>query len=150
MSIAVKTTKSVPLQRIADMLIGAREGGSNYWAEQIETVYPEGTNRLAERDARGVADLLGRMSADDAAELMADRSPFALYLLPFVPGGAWIVTVDEDAAKHTLDRARLETGLQIMADKYPKHFSDLVQENDDATTADVYLQCCLFGEIVYG
>jgi hypothetical protein len=37
-----------------------------------------------------------------------------------------------------------------MAREYGRHFSDMIAENDDATTADVFLQCCLFGELVYG
>jgi hypothetical protein len=41
-------------------------------------------------------------------------------------------------------------GLEIMATKYARHFADLVSENDDADTHDVFLQCALFGEVVYG
>jgi hypothetical protein len=36
-----------------------------------------------------------------------------------------------------------------LATKYPRHFADLVNENTDAITADVLLQCCLFGELIY-
>ncbi len=41
-------------------------------------------------------------------------------------------------------------GLQVMATKAPRHFSDFVNEGDDATTSDVFLQMICFGEIVYG
>jgi hypothetical protein len=44
----------------------------------------------------------------------------------------------------------IESGLQVMADKYPKHFADFMSEEDDCVTADVFLQCCLFGDIIYG
>jgi hypothetical protein len=37
-----------------------------------------------------------------------------------------------------------------MADKYPRHIADILSENDDATTGDVFLQLCLFGDVVYG
>jgi len=37
-----------------------------------------------------------------------------------------------------------------MAEKYPRHFHNFLEENDDAETGDVFIQCCLFGEIVYG
>jgi hypothetical protein len=37
-----------------------------------------------------------------------------------------------------------------MGDKYPSHLSDLVEEQDDAITADILLQLALFGELVYG
>jgi hypothetical protein len=32
----------------------------------------------------------------------------------------------------------------------PRHFADVLNENDDAGTGDVFLQCCLFGEIIFG
>jgi hypothetical protein len=41
-------------------------------------------------------------------------------------------------------------GLQLMADKYPNHFADFMQENDDATTSDVFLQLSVFGELIFG
>lgn len=34
--------------------------------------------------------------------------------------------------------------------KYPRHWADVLAENDDATTGDVFLQCCLFGECIFG
>jgi len=37
-----------------------------------------------------------------------------------------------------------------MASEAPRHFADFIAENDDAETADVFLQCCLFGRIVFG
>ena len=37
-----------------------------------------------------------------------------------------------------------------MAKKFPKCFADFLTENDDAETADVLLQCALFGEVRYG
>jgi hypothetical protein len=45
--------------------------------------------------------------------------------------------------------AAIKSGLKVMAEKYPHHWQDFVSENDDAITGDVFLQCCLFGEIVY-
>lgn len=50
---------------------------------------------------------------------------------------------------YSLDKAALERGLQTMAEKYPKVFQQIVDENDDALTADCFVQCCLFGEERY-
>lgn len=42
-------------------------------------------------------------------------------------------------------------GLQLAASgTYARHFSDFMQENDDATTADVIVQLTIFGEVKYG
>lgn len=49
--------------------------------------------------------------------------------------------------KLTLDK--LKAGLQVLAEKYPHHFKDIIDETGDATTGDVLVQCALFGEIVY-
>ncbi len=53
-------------------------------------------------------------------------------------------------AKYTLTLAKIKKGLKVMAEKYPKHFASILQEDTDADTADVLLQCSLLGEIVYG
>jgi hypothetical protein len=37
-----------------------------------------------------------------------------------------------------------------MRDQYPRHFADLVGEDDDAITGDVWLQLAVFGEVIYG
>jgi len=38
----------------------------------------------------------------------------------------------------------------VLEEKFPKHFSDAVEEDFDATTADCWLQCCLFGDVIFG
>jgi hypothetical protein len=40
--------------------------------------------------------------------------------------------------------------MQKMAQDYPHHFDDLIQQNDDAHTADAFLQLSLFGDVIYG
>lgn len=57
---------------------------------------------------------------------------------------------DIDGLPKTLDGQALVRGLTVMARDYPKHFGDFIAENDDAITADVFLQCCLFGDVIYG
>jgi len=51
---------------------------------------------------------------------------------------------------YTLSVRKLMKGLAVLAAKYPHHFCDILNENGDATTGDVLVQCALFGEIVYG
>jgi hypothetical protein len=57
---------------------------------------------------------------------------------------------DGDKKKYRLDLKSIQNGLQVMADKYPKHFADFASENYDAVTGDVFIQCCIFNKIVYG
>lgn len=74
---------------------------------------------------------------DNLKDEISPDKPFA-YTLPFNPGGALLI--DDSMAK----------GLQTMAEKYPRHYANFISENDDAETGDVFLQCCILGEVVYG
>ena len=40
-------------------------------------------------------------------------------------------------------------GLDVLANRYPRHFADLINETADVFTADALLQCCLFGELIH-
>jgi len=58
---------------------------------------------------------------------------------------------DEDKPREgVLNQASIDKALEIMHDKYPRHYGDILQENEDAITGDVFLQCALFGEVIYG
>lgn len=119
-TVAVK--KELSAKRVSGLLCTAFEGGSNYWylIEDFEN---------------------------------PDNVPveFRHVELPFV-GGAVLVSVpdDGDGKVYRLDRAAVERGLAVMAEKYPRHLLDFIEENDDADTGDVFLQCALFGEVIYG
>lgn len=63
-------------------------------------------------------------------------------------GGLIFTTVDGESAH--LNPSSIRRGMQIMADNYARHMGDFIRENDDATTADVWLQCALLGRVVYG
>lgn len=118
-------------QRVKDLLCCAFEGGSNYWCEVEKTHL----SPFAEREM--------------------EAHTFCTHEMPFLEGCDLILkdaTGENDGPEQPwiLNREKLVKGLQVMADKYPKHFNDFVAENEDADTGDAYLQCCLFGEIVFG
>jgi hypothetical protein len=60
-----------------------------------------------------------------------------------------IVSTEPASDVFRLDLKSIRRGLEDLATKYPRHFADLVNEDNDAITADVLLQCCLFGELIY-
>jgi hypothetical protein len=69
---------------------------------------------------------------------------------PLNEGGSIGIVSSEPASDvFRLDRKSIVRGLDDLATKYPRHFADLVNENTDAITANVLLQCCLFGELIY-
>jgi hypothetical protein len=131
-------------ERISDLLVTALDpgyGSSLYWAFIKDRVKPTVFNYRVDQEDSG-SDII---------------YPYADY--PMNPGGSLTITANGDdeneeingKVEWTLDREAIDRGLQVMSDQYPEHFSDAVSEsNMDAGTADVFLQCCLFGEVVYG
>lgn len=111
-------------QKVADLLITAREGGSNYWIEGIKYIKPQ----------------------HEFTPIEGELYPFVDYPLN---GGSVVITHD-DTEQHTLTRESIGVGLAVLAEQYPRHMNDIIIENYDADTADAFLQCCLFGELVYG
>jgi hypothetical protein len=132
-SLDVQVKQRIPIERISDLLCSAFEGGSNYWYQIDEFVKPENFNNSDEGD---------------------DKYRHLSY--PINEGGKLIISTDEGEMnkegndKHILNLESIKKGLQVMATKYPSHFNDFMQENDDACTGDVFLQCCLFGEVIFG
>jgi hypothetical protein len=64
-------------------------------------------------------------------------------------GSIGIVSTEPSSNVFRLDLKSIRRGLEDLATKYPRHFADLVNEDTDAITANVLLQCCLFGELIY-
>lgn len=72
-------------------------------------------------------------------------------------GGGTLVVHDlyeeedgEGEVKYPLDMKAVRKGLRLMRDLYPRHWADLVEEEDDLITGDVWLQLAVFGELIYG
>jgi hypothetical protein len=111
---------------ISNLLSCAFEGGSNYWLKST------------------------RCELNGDSPSRADRT-----LIPLEHGGVVICTLQDEpytgkGVEYRLTRASIEHGLVLMRDKHPKHFGDAIDESEDAITGDVFLQLCLFGEVVYG
>lgn len=51
---------------------------------------------------------------------------------------------------YQLNLDAIKSGLEIMADKFPKVFAEVLLDNTDAGTGDIFLQCALLGEVLYG
>jgi hypothetical protein len=115
----------------SDLLCCAFEGGSNYWYRIDKEVYPEGKK---DGDVK-----------------------FPHINLPLLKGGALLISTGGDHPNPKtkkdlwrLDRAALEKGWLLMITDAPGHYADAVDGNFDACTGDVYLQLCLFGEVIFG
>lgn len=62
-----------------------------------------------------------------------------------------IIVVDKETLEeYRVTLGRLKLGLTDMALKYPGHFMNFIQGDSDSETGDVFIQCCVFGDIIYG
>lgn len=134
-------------QQLEDMLVTALEGGSNYWYRNAGYDIPE--ERMGEARKQAGSCFLG-------------------YAAPFCGGKLTLEVIHDDVLPRRTSSVSYEDvkggsgetweieledlvyGCQIMAEKYTRHLMDMVNENHDAETADVFLQCCCFGEVIYG
>ena len=57
---------------------------------------------------------------------------------------------NEEPDRYPITIDNIRKGLELMRDQYPRHYADLIEENDDAITGDVFLQLAVFGELIYG
>jgi hypothetical protein len=112
-------------EMLGNLLVNALEGGSNYWY--------------------GSVDFIGRDEYPDLrydewfAKCVDDGIPFEIR-----------ITEEPWCKPHVLDLASVTTGTMAFVEEETRHYDDFVNGNDDAITADVWLQLCLFGEVVYG
>lgn len=132
----MKVCNEVSLSRISDMLCSAFEGGSNYWYEITKFNEPPKMEFLSSPD-------------------LNDGKPFPHIDYPLNKGGSLVIRCIEgdriNGKTHwKLDLAAIRKGLQLMAEKSPRHYANFVNEDDDAETGDVFLQYCLFGEVIFG
>jgi len=125
--IEVKATVRIPIQKIMDLITTAIEGGSNYWA-RFE--FPQ-----------------------DYKEKYGSYEK-----IPFEGGDITVYDIETGELLGYLNGATLKMGLQLMADRKDlkgkivpaRHFKAFATDNEDAETADTWLQLAVMGEIVYG
>jgi len=130
--------------RVLELLTCAIEGGSNYWCA-IKT-YKTNSQLIGQKQINVDGVMLSRCLA-----------------LPFIPDCAVLFcdATGEDTGPDepwVLDYPALQRGLRLLLMSRTKdgkiiptrHTEAFLSENEDAETGDVFLQLCLFGEIVFG
>jgi hypothetical protein len=132
----MKTTINIDNEKIKGILCCAFEGGSNYWAQIDDYEIVKGSTY---EDFR-----------KDGKFQNKDNYWHPSQIVPLTEGCSVIVKDQEEGKVYKLNLGAIHKGIEVMAAKYPRHFGDFLSENSDSTTGDVFLQCCLLGEVVYG
>lgn len=60
-----------------------------------------------------------------------------------------VETGDGEPKVHTINRPDFERAVALLAEKFPQHFAELVEENADRVTGDLIVQLAIFGEDKY-
>lgn len=133
----VRTSTFISCQRLRELLVGAFEGGSNYWYMIHSAELPPG---LEKRDFH------------EGGKMQGEEYFHWSQLIPTTKGCALLIVdlFEDHTMPVVLNLLALRYGAQVMADKYPQHWANVISENDDAETSDVLLQCAVYGELVYG
>lgn len=127
----VTNKATITPQRIADTITAGVEGGISYWADQFFLSEP-GSAKLNPEE-NWYCD--GKLYATDDFVIEVRQEE------EHVQGAG---------TKLFIRRADIQQALEIMAEKYPWHFDNIVNENEDSETGDVLIQLAALKEIVYG
>ena len=118
---------TLKLELLTNAIIGAFEGGSTYWLRTA--VYMTGSSGYS---SPAYADVAFWQDGGEMSLFYDDPND------------------EESQAVFRVNQEKLTSGAATMAEKFPRHFSDMISENDDAITHDVFLQSVIFGDVIYG
>ena len=154
-----KVEKTVSMYQLRSMLCNAFEGGVGYWCAVDSYVYADG---LVAADFKKDGKFNDKEDYFHPTEIIPTIEGCGVKLVVTEGVSAkfkdeWKPTkadkerfYSDDCNYVILTKEKLLKGIQLMADKHPRHFNDWMEQNDDATTGDVLLQLALFGEIIFG
>jgi hypothetical protein len=123
---SAKAETTISAQHVANLMITAFEGGSNYWIESLSIVKvalkPKGDTKnypwYAYANVYEDPELEFRVS-------LKNKEPAVF--------------------KHE----SIQKGFNLLYEKYPQCIAEILDGSFDAETADTFLQNCLFGDIIY-
>jgi hypothetical protein len=82
---------------------------------------------------------------------LADQCTYPHLEVPFKGGAILMKDKYGDSSEvYKLNRAALQRGLDVMAEKSPYQMGEFMNENEDVITGTLFIQCALLGEVVYG
>jgi len=123
----VNGTFRVRRRQVADLLRFACDGTGDHWCRIVEYVKPP------------------------AIHFRTDNAQILRHVdYPLNEGGSLgISSTEPDSEVFRLNFESISSGLNAMATECPRHFADFLNDRADAITGDAFLQCCLFGELIY-
>lgn len=109
-------------EQLDELLTCGLNGGINYWA-RVENI------QLKPSD-----------NADDEIGMAIVRGNAKLT----------IQDTEDDGKIHFLDSSLLKNGVAVFHELCPTHWAEVRRGECDAGCGDAFIQCCLFGQVLYG
>ncbi len=126
----MKISIEITAQQIADNMVAAIEGGSNYWMDSVTPI-----------------DRNGKITVEP---WYSDPNYYDI-------GFSFTVNFDDPKlpagnhkGKRWVGTSDLIAGLMVMASKYPARFGELISDQGDQITADVFFQCVVLQDVPFG
>lgn len=116
-------------QRLIDVFVCALEGGSNNWYF--------------------IKNIPKEISEIKKSKNMAFSEAIGEYVL--TGGQVEICDVeDEDEVLGYVNMDTILDAINLMKEKYPQNYTNIVNEEDDADDADIFFQLAVMGKVVFG
>lgn len=116
------------IENVKDLLTTALEGGSNYWY-----IFDCTEVRKATEPMKG--------------QPLVDR----IWHYVWEQGNSLVFNDNEtDEPLGSLSYESLKNAVKLLVETQPKHYANILKEDWDAETGDVFFQLTIMGEVVYG
>jgi len=86
-------------------------------------------------------------------KIREEKLPLSVKLWRSIQEGEKIPVYDTEEPVVRLGELSLESiekGTQLMKEQFPEDYNDVIHESWDAYTADLWMQLCVIGEVIYG
>jgi hypothetical protein len=140
---------------ITDILVTALEGGSNYWylidlPENIKSYGQSTSEAVGEYILRGGSiDFYDKEEYYDVRRALKDGDYNIGDSDDMVDEKSYKEDIENTKLGH-IDMNRILEAITKIKSEYPEVWKNILLENADAGDADVFLQLCVMGEVVYG
>jgi hypothetical protein len=149
----INTTVEITNDRIVDLVVNGFESGAiSYWCSSVKpAIFP---SQLRDRgvDSSNIDEVAAPWYSG-TVRVNDDLGGLCYTLVSSLPWWFYIhldeAIDDNKIVRYIIGAEQIKAALQIMAEKHNDMFMDIINENDDADTADIFLQLCCFKEVIF-
>jgi hypothetical protein len=145
--------RSLTKEDIIDLFVTSLEGGSNYWYYMD---LPENIKTYGNSTSESVGNYIlqgGSVQFYDIEEynnVLIDKENGEYTIKGDVIDEKSFTEDLEDTKLGIVDLDKILEAITLIKKEYPNIWENILLENADAGDADVFLQLCVMGEVVYG